>query len=126
MQLHGTDALVTALAAGQTVTEAARRAGLSERTAYRRLAEPDMQRRVREVRAATFARTLGLLSDATAAAVETLVRNLDAVQPAVQVRAAVAVLEQATKLRAGDELERHVAELEAAVAAEEGGTRAAA
>ena len=125
MQMQHTDALVTALAAGQTVAGAARQAGVSERTAYRRLADPHVQRQIREARAALFARALGLLSDALAAAVETLVRNLHADQPTVQVRAAMALLDQAAKLRASDEVERRVAELEAAVAGE-GGTRDAA
>ena len=68
-----------------------------------------------------YARAVGKLADAMDAAVETLVRNLTAEPPSVQVRAAVALLELAMKLRSSVELERRVAELEAAVAGEGAG-----
>jgi hypothetical protein len=106
------DGLIQALAAGQTVAAAARLAGLSERTAYRRLGDPAVQAQVRTARADLFARVVGQLTGSLTAAVDTLVRNLDADQPSVQVRAAVALLDHAVKLRDSEELERRVAALE--------------
>ncbi len=117
--IHRMDALVTAVAAGRTVAEAAQQAGIAERTAYRRLKEPHVQQQLREVRAALHDRAVGRLADSLDAAVATLVRDLEASSPSVQVRAAVAILEQGVKLRTSVELERRVAAAEAAVTQEE-------
>ena len=113
--MQGADALIIALAAGMPVAEAARSAGVSERTAWRRLAEPAVQRQIRDLRTAMLDRAVGKLADATAAAVDTLVDNLEAEGEGVQVRAAVAILDQAVKLRESEELARRVFELEAAL-----------
>ena len=118
--MQGADALIVALAAGTPVAEAARSAGVSERTAWRRLAEPAVQRQIRDLRTAMLDRDVGRLADATTAAVDTLVRNLGAESEGVQVRAAVALLDQAVKLRESDELARRVAELEAMLGGTEG------
>src|SRR5262249_42718410 len=48
---RGDNALLLALASGQTVRDAARLAGIGERTATRRLADPAYRRRVAELRA---------------------------------------------------------------------------
>ncbi len=118
-KIHRIDALVTALAAGTPVAEAAARAGIAERTAYRRLQEPQVKQQIREIRAEVVTRAVGKLADSMDAAVATLVRNLAAESPSVQVRAAVAILEQGVKLRSSVELEQRVAEAEAAVTQEE-------
>jgi hypothetical protein len=48
---HGADdSLALALSTGQTMTDAARAPGVSERTARRRWAEPDFRRRVADLR----------------------------------------------------------------------------
>ena len=118
-KLQSLDTLATALATGSTVAEAAQRAGIAERTAYRRLKEPQTQQQIREVRAALLDRAVGKLADSMDAAVATLVRNLTAAPPSVQVRAAVALLEQGVKLRTSVELEQRVAAAETAVTQEE-------
>jgi hypothetical protein len=51
--------LLTALACGATVEGATRKAGLSERTAYRRLADPEFQERLRRERAEVARRAAG-------------------------------------------------------------------
>ena len=119
MTTHPTDALVTALAAGKSIPDAAAQAGISERTAYRRVKDPLVQQQMRALRSATRDRVVGQLADATTAAVAALVRNLEAPSPQVQVRAATAILELDVRWRTTDELERRVAELEAALAAKE-------
>ena len=45
------DLLLMALACGATVENAARQCGLSERTVYRRLDEPEFQRRLQQIKA---------------------------------------------------------------------------
>lgn len=50
------------LPGGATVRGAAERAGLSERTAHRRLADTDFRRRVAELRAEMIGRALGRLA----------------------------------------------------------------
>ncbi len=110
---RGPEALTAALAAGTSVVEAARLAGISERTAWRRLEDAETQQQIRDARAAVFASVVGQVTAGMTAAVETLLRNLAAEQPAVQVRAAATLLDQVVKLRASEDLERRVAELEA-------------
>jgi hypothetical protein len=85
--------LACLLAAGHTVAEAAAAAGLSERSAYRRLADPLLRARVVELRAQMTSQAVGRLADAAADAVATLRRNLTCGSPAVEVRAAAAILD---------------------------------
>lgn len=115
--------VLAALAAGEEVAVAAATAKLSERTVYRRLADPAFRAELAALRRGMLDRAVGRLTDATTAAVETLVRNLTAETASVQVRAAVAVLEQVTRLRQHAELEYRLAELEAAFG-EQGGSHA--
>ncbi len=124
-ELRGEAALVAALAAGRTVAEAAALSGVSERTAYRRKSDPHFQRRVDAARGELFERALGRLADGMIEAADTLVRNLAAPQPTVQVRAATAILDRALRLREATETERRLAQLEASVATEEAGDVAA-
>src|SRR5437763_1203214 len=65
--------LIGALAGGALVAEAAKRAGISERTAYRRLQDQRFRERVTEVRAEVFARTMARLVAAGTEAVDVLV-----------------------------------------------------
>src|SRR5262249_30742829 len=66
-----TDALVMALACGATVEHAARKAGLSERSVYRRLARPAFRAQVSQARLELLQRTAGMLAGAGAGAGET-------------------------------------------------------
>src|SRR5262245_9420848 len=59
----GDGALVLALAGGLTVRDAAHAAGVGERTATRRLADPDFRRRVSHVRAEMVERALGKMAE---------------------------------------------------------------
>jgi hypothetical protein len=107
------DALAIALASGLTVEDAARQAGLSERTAYRRLAVPGYRQRVAEARGEMVARALGRLADGMTAAADTLRQLLAASGDNVKLGAARALLELGVKLRESVELERRLADLEA-------------
>jgi hypothetical protein len=107
------DALLVALAAGQTVEEAARQAGLSERTAFRRLAVPGFRLRVSEARAGMVEKALGRMADSMSAAADTLRQLLTANGDNVKLGAARALLELTVKLRESVELEERLRTLEA-------------
>jgi hypothetical protein len=108
------EALLLALACGATVEAAAQKAGISQATAYRRLAEPAFRQRLQEVRADLVQRTAGALTAAAQEAVRTLLAlQKDNVPAAVRLGAARAVLEIGVKLRESAELAERVAALEA-------------
>jgi hypothetical protein len=96
--LMGDDALLVALASGATVRRAARKAGIAERTAGRRLTDPNFRRRVHETRAALFERAIGRLARAATKAADTLRRLLNAQSDSVKLGAARALLELGNKL----------------------------
>ena len=107
-------AFLSALAFGATVEQAARKAGIGERTAYRRLAEPAFRARLDEIRRETMVRTSGLLSGAALGAVKTLVdlQQDVSVPAAVRRGAARDVLEMNVKYRDSADIEQRVAALE--------------
>jgi hypothetical protein len=105
--------LLTALACGATVEVAARQAGVSERTAYRRLADRDFRRRLQGVRADFAQRTAGTLTAAGTEAVRTLLELLRGPSAAaVRLGSARAVLEIGMKAREVADLEERMAALE--------------
>jgi hypothetical protein len=108
----GDAALVLALAGGQTVRDAARAAGVGERTASRRWADSEFRRRVTGLRAEMVARAAGQLADGMAEAVTTLRRLLTAEAESVRLAAARSILEIGTRLRESVELEVRIQELE--------------
>jgi hypothetical protein len=107
------DALALALASGASIVDAATTAGMSERTAYRRLAKPAFRRRVAEVRAEMVARALGKRADGMSDAASTLRKLLKAKSESVRLSACRALLELGVKLRESVELEARLSELEA-------------
>ncbi len=102
----GDAALLLALAAGQTVRDAARLSGVGERTATRRVADLDFRRRVAELRAEMIDRALGRMADGMADAAATLRRLLSAESESVRLGACRAMLELGVKLREGAELDQ--------------------
>jgi hypothetical protein len=112
------EALALGVATGKSLREAAAAAGIGERTATRRWADPAFRRRVAELRGDMVARSLGRLADGMADAADTLRALLRAEGDSVRLGAARALLELGTKLREGVELEERLAALEAAVAGE--------
>src|SRR5262245_30888549 len=116
----GTDReLLQALACGATVEHAARKAGVSERTAYRRLANPGFCRQLRALRTEIVLRTAAMLTGASMASVKVLVdlQSDVAVPAAVRRRSARDVLEMGVKFRETTELEERLAAIEARLAA---------
>jgi hypothetical protein len=110
---RGEEVLLTALACGATVEGAADKAGLSVRTVYRRLADPDFQARLRRERAEWARRIAGLLTAASPGSVRTLVELQGPTAPAAtRLGAARAVLGLGLKLREESDLADRVAQLE--------------
>jgi hypothetical protein len=107
-------ALLTALAFGGTVENAARKAGVSARAAYYRLRDASFRARIDAVRLETLSRTVGMLTGASLGSVKTLVdlQNDAATPAAVRRGAARDVLELNVKYRELAEIEQRVAALE--------------
>ena len=111
-RLKGDDNLLLAMAEGRTVREAAIAAGLGERTATRRLADPNFRRRVVEARAEMVARALGKMADGMAEAADTLRQLLRAEGESVRLGAARSILELGNKLRESVEVEARLQAIE--------------
>jgi hypothetical protein len=97
--------LVVALACGATPTEAAARAGVSRRTAYRRLQDPAFRRRVHRERDTLVAAIVGRLADASLTAVDTLriIAADEDAAPGPRISSAKAILDVC--LRAHEQIE---------------------
>jgi hypothetical protein len=104
---------ILALLAEPSVTAAAAAARVPESTLYRWLADPPFRDRLRAARRAVFEHGLGALAQATGEAVDVLRRALDNGDPAVEVKAALALLDRALRVRALADLEDEVEELKA-------------
>jgi hypothetical protein len=105
-------ALLTALAGGATVRQAAEQAGVSERTAFRRLADADFAREVDILRAEMVRRAWGKMADGMAEAADTLRQLLRAESESVRLGACRAALEMGVELRESVELEQRLQALE--------------
>ncbi len=108
----GGDAFALAVASGISLREAARSAGISESTAYRRLKDPAFRRRVSEIRTSFLNEAVGRLCEAANEAVSTLRALLTARSEGVRLSAARAILELGAKLREQTELEERITALE--------------
>ncbi len=107
------EALRQALACGATVETAARAAGVSPRTAHRRLADPAFRAGVHEARADMVQRTAGVMTAAALESVRTLLELQKPPHPAaVRLAAARAVIALGLRLREEADLAGRVAELE--------------
>jgi hypothetical protein len=112
--------LLLALACGATVENAARQAGVSESTAYRRLADPQFRQRMQATRSDMVQRTAGMLTAAAMEAVKTLLElQKVSVPAAVRLGAARSVIELGTKMRETAEFEERLAALEQQMAPRE-------
>jgi hypothetical protein len=110
---NGEESLVLALACGATLEQAAQSAGLSVRTAHRRLAEPAFRQRLEALRSEMMQRTGAMLLAAGMEAVKTLLTLQSTTTPAaVRLGAARAVLEFSMRLRESNELAQRIAALE--------------
>src|SRR5262245_18712366 len=97
--------LAAALARGEKVEAAARLAGISGRTAFRRARDPDIHSLVREARSCLVRRVAGKLAGAGDQGVETLVALLADDCPRLRLGAAKAILEHLCKFAFVEEVE---------------------
>jgi hypothetical protein len=112
------EALLTALACGATVDNAARSAHVSTRTAHRRLADPAFQQRLQSLKADMVQRTAGMLTAAGMESAKTLITLQDSSNPgAIRLGASRTVLELGMRLREAADLAARIAALEAQVKA---------
>jgi hypothetical protein len=86
------DRLVAEIASGTSLAEAARRAGVSERTAQRRWADLKFRRKCLEARCQIRWEVVGLLNKQMQKATDTLALGMDAKSESVRVSAARAIL----------------------------------
>ena len=107
--------LVLALAAGANATAAARRAGCSRRTVFRRLQDPHFCRAVGAARGQILSRATARLARTSTQAVDTLEKLLDDGSAAVRRIAAKSLLDSLARLTDLAEVEERIAELETAV-----------
>jgi hypothetical protein len=105
--------LAVALASGKAMIDAAREAGMSERSAYRVAAEAEFKARVEGLRRSMVDAAVGKLAGAATEATETL-RGLLApnAPPTVRLGAARAILEKLIDVQTHTELTARIGELE--------------
>lgn len=107
------DALVLALAAGATMADAAEQAGVSERTAFRRMQDALFRQQVVITRTRFYEQAVGLLADSLTDAVRTLRALLEADSESTRLGAARTILDAGPRLRESEELAERIAALEA-------------
>jgi hypothetical protein len=111
------DQLMLALACGAKLESAARQAGVSLRTAKRRAANPEFQRKITALRWDMVQRAVGMVTAAMAESVKTLiVLQKETVPSSSRLGAARTMLEIGMKLREQNDLEQRLATLEVQVA----------
>src|SRR5262245_29045261 len=102
------DLLIAALASGATLEQAARSANVNPRTVARRRADPQFTRRVDELRRSMVTDAAGRLASAMSAAADKLKALLASPSEGIQLRSAVAILEQSVRLAELFDLQRRV------------------
>ena len=108
-----TETFLNALVCGASIDTAARKAGMSRRTAYRRLNDPRFMKRLQAARAEVAKRTSALLSAGSLEATKALMELISASSPpATRLGAARAIIELAAKLRESVEIEERLQALE--------------
>lgn len=93
MKTANKEKALTALLQSATITEAAKKCGLSEKTLRRYLDDADFQKEFRAARRVIFEQNIVRLQSLHAGAVDTLERNLNCENPSVEVRAAQIIID---------------------------------
>ena len=104
--------LAAELASGKTVRDAAAAVKIGERTAFRRLEDPEFRRRVTELRAGLVRDAAGKLAANMGQAADKLAELIGNADPDVALKAAVKVIELSMKAVQLTELEGRLADLE--------------
>lgn len=109
---RGDDMLLFSIAAGKSVVQAAADAGISVRTAHRRMENPDFAQQLSLLRSRAYCEAVSHLLDATGAAVDALVELVSGAPPGTRLAAAKAVLELGIGLKQMVEMERRLSAIE--------------
>ena len=107
---------IVALLSEPSIEAAAKTSDVSDVTIWRWMKQPDFRARLRDARRAVVEGAIGRLQQAATEAVTTLQRNLTCGTPAVEVRAATAILDQAIKAVELFDVVERVEQLEARLA----------
>ncbi len=99
----GEAVLLLALAAGASVRDAAKKAGIGERTAYRHLDNEEFRRQLAALRSQLIDQAVGRLADAATAAADTLRELLDGEPPQVRLGAARAIIGLLSRFQAAED-----------------------
>jgi hypothetical protein len=110
---------LVALLTAPSIIEAARKCEISETTARRWLAMPEVRERYQALRREAVDQALAQLQSVTGAAVLTLARNLRAESAGAQIRAALGIIEHAVRAVELADLQLRLEQLEALVAAQQ-------
>jgi hypothetical protein len=106
-----TEPAIAALLTAPSIEEAAKAVGVSERTLRTWLKDTDFLAAFRDARRAVVETAIAKLQSATGDAVEALRRNLTCGQPAVEIRAALGLIEQSVRAVEYLDLATELAEL---------------
>ncbi len=93
MKTANREKALTALLESPTITEAAKKCRLSEKTLRRYLEDAEFQKEFRAARRVVFEQNIVRLQSLHSGAVDTLERNLNCENPSVEVRAAQIIIE---------------------------------
>jgi hypothetical protein len=104
--------MAAAVASGQTIRQAAASVNLSERQGRRIACQPAFRQVVNELRTQAVATAVGALSDFATKAAEKLTELTTCGDPAIELRSAVAILSQFSKLSESVDLRQRVELLE--------------
>jgi hypothetical protein len=110
---HKSDpALISLLAAGNTVQETAKLVGVPERTIFRRLEDPDFIQKIDETRDAITTRSTAVLTAASTEAATVLSSLLKSENESIRLEAAKALLDTALRWRESCTLLERIVALE--------------
>jgi hypothetical protein len=98
------EALITALAEGKSVAEAAKVAGVSVRTVFRRRDDPEFQMKKREASTQMMDHARIHIANLTRKAAGTIGSLLDSTSEQVRLRAARTILELGSRIRSEEEV----------------------
>ncbi len=97
MKIANREKALSALLESVSITDAAKKCGLNEKTLRRYLEDTEFQKEFRAARRVVFEQNIVRLQSLHAGAVDTLERNLNCENPSVEVRAAQIVIESNRK-----------------------------
>jgi hypothetical protein len=109
------DLLITALTQGVTFAEAAKAAGVGERTVYRRSIDPDFTKKWYAANRWIMNHARNCIANLTWKAASTIGSLLDSKSEQVRLRAARTILELGSRIRSEDEVEVRLTALEKTV-----------